>query len=123
MKRLYAALALILFLVILGFSAVKIINNDYRFLMSRLQECEEAYGSPSAYEKCVEFEEIFSQREKRLCIFVNRSVLDEISFCAARMSVAAFVSEPDTFYGQIAAIRLSLHKIKVDENFSVLSFF
>lgn len=123
MKRLYAAIALVLFLVSVCFASVKVIDKKYDSLIILLEECENAFGSDMAEEKCNELEKHFSESESVLCIFVNRSVLDEIAISITRLPDSAKAKDRSAFFGECSTIRLSLSKMKSDESFSLLSFF
>ncbi len=123
MKRLYAALALILFLTAAVFTATATVNNNYKYFNQKLNECEEAFINGNAAEKCSEFEKEFEERQKTLCIFINRSVLDNISLYAARMTAAAKQNDAEIFYSELASIRLNFYKLKGDETFSIVSLF
>lgn len=123
MKRLYAALALILFLAVAVFTATRTVNNNYKYFSEMLNQCEQSFINGNAVEKCSEFEKEFEKRQKALCIFINRSVLDNISLYAARMTSAAEQNNAENFYSELASIRLNFYKLKDDENFSVVSLF
>ena len=123
MKRLYAVAAVILFLIVTGFIAVKTINTNYYTLEKKLDECEKAYAESADASACNEFVKDYEKIKHRLCIFVNRSVLDEISVEAARLNAAAELNDREIFYSQLAIIRSCLYEMKADENFSALSFF
>ena len=123
MKRLYAALALIILLAASVFAATKTVNNSFKYFNQKLDECEQSFINGNAAEKCAEFEKEFEKRQKTLCIFINHSLLDNISLYAAKMTSAAKQNNAEIFYGELAAIRLNLYKLKNDETFSVASLF
>lgn len=123
MKRLYAVAAVILLLAATVFIAVKTVNKNYYALEKRLDECQKAYELSKDAGACSKFVKDYEKIKHKLCIFVNRSVLDEISVQAARLNAAAKLKDTETFYSQLAVIRSCLYEMKADENFSALSFF
>ncbi len=123
MKRLYAATALIILLSLAVLISTNTVNKSYDYFETKLNECENAFKSGNAINECNEFQKEFEEKQKTLCIFINRAVLDNISICAARMTSAAKQNSPDIFYSELAAVRLNFYKLKTDENFSVISLF
>lgn len=123
MKRLYAVAVLVLFLAAICFVSIKTIRHNHDLLLTKLEECEKAYGQDDLQKKCSSLKENFTKSEKYLSIFVNRSLLDEIELCVARLPEYAAYNDESDFFSECATIRLTLMKMKNDESFTLLSFF
>ena len=123
MKRLYAVAVLLLFLAAVCFISVKTIRYNHDLLLEELTECENAFNDDNIDTKCDSLEKAFKKSEKTLSIFVNRSLLDEIELCIARLPEYAAYNDKSEFFSECATIRLSLKKMKNDVSFTLFSFF
>ncbi len=110
MKRVIAAIVLIL--VVAGFCIFNVvyIENSYNDLKSDIDGIKESYSSESveaAQKKAAEFEEKWVKKEDNLSVFVNHDIIDELGVSISKLSIYAPFNE-ELFLAECKEIEIGL---------------
>lgn len=125
MKRLIAAVVLLILIICAVVSGNFAVNHYYSELEVRIDNCINTAYSDSAYTNATELEEYWIGAEKVLKLFVNRSIVEQISESITVLPYYAQSSDEDSykFLSACALLKLQLLHMRNAEIFSEESIF
>ncbi len=125
MKRVIAAIVLIL--AVAGFCVFNVvyIENSYNDLKSDIDGIKESYSSESveaAQKKAAEFEEKWVKKEDNLSVFVNHDIIDELGVSISKLPIYAPLNE-ELFLAECKEIEIGLLHMLNDTKINMHSLF
>ena len=126
MKRLVAAAIIAAAVIILCICGNLFVNNICRETEKMLDECTEAYRDndyESASEKAEKLRNTWDSKQGKLALFVNHSMLDEITYESTAMPYLASDAADGDFFASSAKISRLLMQIRRDQRISCETFY
>lgn len=115
MKRLIAALILLVFVLTAYFTGYFYISNTCKQANELLEECTAAYNNgKDASEPTEKLDKFWSEKEKPLSVFVNHAAIDEIELAIASLLIYSSTAEDELFFEHSQNIKTLLHQLMED---------
>lgn len=122
MKRLIAAVVLIISVAVIYSVGYFYIDATCEKTDTLLNECVSAYKEGENVNLyTVKLENYWSEKEKTLSVFMNHNSIDEIELAIENLAVHSRYKENEMFYEYSATIKILLHQIMEDTAFGMHS--
>ncbi len=105
MKRLIAAVVLIIIIFAINTLGFAVTEHYYDTLTTILEDCRRDYENgdkKSAAEKAADLEELFEKSEKKLAVFVNRGSIDDIGASVTQIRSFAESQADSLFLSEVS---------------------
>ncbi len=105
MKRLIAAIVLIIIVVLINTLSFAVTEHYYDKMTYLLEDCRRDYENgdkKSAAEKAADLETLFEKSEKKLAVFVNRESIDDIGASVTQIRAFAESQDDSLFLSEIS---------------------
>lgn len=126
MKRLVAAIFLLVTVISLSITANILVSKSVKSFDKRLEKCEKACINEDWTEASLQAKALIKdwQKERKwLSIFVNRGLLDDITTSAAQLLPYGKAKSTDVYLGECAAFSELLESVRQEQTLSFESFF
>ncbi|MEE1198293.1 MAG: DUF4363 family protein [Acutalibacteraceae bacterium] len=115
MKRLFAAIILIIFLTSLCVAATLIVSNSYRSFQQELSECVTALKQKDydvAKEKSAALANVWQEKRGMLSAFINHQTVEEVDETVAQLSSFANKENEAHFLAECEVLKLKFIEMK-----------
>ncbi len=119
MKRLIAAVVLLILLAAAGIMGNRLIVSRCETLFALLDECEADFYAGNGREACDRLEEYYVRQEDLLSAFVNHDAVEEVGLSIARLNGYAGTQSQADFAGECAVLRARIIHIRNQETIGV----
>ena len=122
MKRIIAAVILLIFVLASYFSGYFFIKSTCDTASDILSDCIIAYKNQTdATASAEKLEKFWGKKEPLLSVFVNHASIDEIELAISNLTVYSRAAEEELFYEYSKTVQTLLHQMMEDTNFSAHS--
>ena len=126
MKRLIAAAAILILLIVICFFGNRCVVKICIDTNDKISKCYEAYNKndyPTAVNYASDIYEDWHQKQIRLAIFVNHSMLDDISKLTARLGAYTAENIDSHFAAECIDIQSVLHRMCDEQRILIENFY
>ena len=125
MKRIIAAAVLVVLVALLAVTESMYIKNFCKHKKQEIQDVENLYTEDisECTDSAKRFKEEWDCLQSKMTLFVNHSLIDQISEDATRIPVYAENRDKSEFYAACADIERALKQISDDQRIGIDSFY
>lgn len=124
MKRVIAAVVLLIIVVSTYIGSYIYINHVCEETLNKLDKCITSYSENKNSEKeAKNLDKYWNKMEKSLSIVVNHGKIDDIEYAIGALKVYSKSSEEMLFYEYSEAVKTHIHQLKEDTGISFHSIF
>lgn len=124
MKRVIAAVVLLVVVVGTYIGSYIYINHVCNETLNKLDDCINAYNNDKNSQKeAKSLDEYWNKMEKTLSIVVNHGKIDDIEYAIGALKVYSKSNEEMLFYEYSEAVKTHIHQLREDTGISFHSIF